>query len=127
VIVLVAVILAAVAVFGTGAARVALSDLAQLETQEAVQRAAEAAAAAAADLLVGGALLADIDPQTQREASDVAAANVTRGSVRSVTATSTSSSTDLVRVTVSLTTGYGGFAGPLTLTASGAAAVPRGP
>jgi len=126
VIVLVAVILAAVALFGTGTARVALSDLAALETQEAAQRAAEAAAGRAADLLIAGTSTAgEIDAATQQEATDVAAADLPRGSLASVSITRTSSSSELVHIQLTLVTSYGGFVGPLRLTASGAAAVPR--
>lgn len=125
-IVLVAAILAVVALFGTGAARVALSDIAVLETQEAAQRAAEAAAGRAADLLIAGtSTSSEIDAATQQEATDVATADLLRGSFSSVTITRTSSTSEVVRVELVLVTSYGGIVGPLHLTASGAAAVPR--
>jgi hypothetical protein len=127
-IVLVAVILGAVALFGTGAARVALSDLAVLETQEAAQRAAEAAVGRAADLIIAGTSTpAEIDAGAQQEATAVATADMLRGSITSVAITRTASASELVRIQLTLVTTYGGFVGPLTLTASGAAAVPRGP
>ncbi|HEX9494763.1 MAG TPA: hypothetical protein VGA38_03285 [Candidatus Limnocylindria bacterium] len=114
------------ALFGTGAARVALSDLAALETQEAAQRAAEAATGKAADLVfVGASTSAEIDAAAQQEATAVATADLVRGSVASVAVTRTSSPTELVRVQVTLVTSYGGLVGPLRLTASGTAAVPR--
>ena len=125
-IVLVAAILAVVAIFGTGAARVALSDVALLETQEAAQRAAEAAAGRAADLLIAGTSTpGEIDAATQQEATDVATADLLRGSFSNVTVTRTSSTSELVRVQLVLVTTYGGIVGPLQLTAPGAAAVPR--
>jgi len=124
--VLVVAILAAVALFGTGAARVALTDLALLETQEAAQRAAEAAAGRAADLLVPGTnSSAQIDAQTSTEATDVATANLIRGSFTNVVVQRTSSASDFVRVTVTLTSTYSGLIGPIDLTATGAASVPR--
>jgi hypothetical protein len=126
VIVLVVAILAAVALFGTGAARVALTDLALLETQEAAQRAAEAAAGRAADLLVPGTNTpSQIDAQTTTEATDVATANLLRGSFTNVVVQRTSSASDFVRVTVTLTSTYSGLIGPIDLTATGAASVPR--
>lgn len=125
-IVLVVAILAAVALFGTGAARVALTDVAMLETQEAAQRAAEAAAGKAADLLVPGTnTQAEIDAQTATEAHDVAAANLIRGALTSANAQRTSSATEFVRVTVTLTSTYGGIIGPIDLTATGSASIPR--
>ena len=125
-IVLVAVILGAVALFGTGAARVALSDLAVLETQEAAQRAAEAAVGRAADLIIAGASTSgEIDAAAQQEATAVATADLLRGSFINVTVTRSSSTTELVRIQLTLTSSYGGFVGPLQLTASGGAAVPR--
>ena len=125
-IVIVAAILAAVALFGTGAARVALTDLAFLETQEAAQRAAEAAAGRAADLLVPGTYTpAEIDAQTQTEATDVSTADLLRGTFGNIVVQRTSSPTEFVRVQVTLTATYGGFIGPLTVSASGTASVPR--
>lgn len=125
-IVLVAAILAVVAIFGTGATRVALSDLALLETQEAAQRAAEAAAGRAADLLIAGTSTpGEIDAAAQQEATDVATADLVRGSFASVLVTRTSSTSELVRVQLTLTTTYRGIVGPLQLAAPGAAAVLR--
>ena len=119
------VVLAAVALFGTGAARVALGDVAVLESQEAAQRAAEAAAGLAADFLVAGRGDVETDEAARAEAETVAGANIARGTVATVTTTRTSTGTDLVSITVTLTVDYGGIAGPLRLTSTGAAAVPR--
>ena len=125
-IVLVVAILAAVALFGTGAARVALTDLALLETQEAAQRAAEAAAGKAADLLVPGTNTpAEIDAQTTTEANAVATANLIRGTFTSANVQRTSSTSEFVHVTVTLTSTYGGIIGPIDLTATGSASIPR--
>ena len=125
-IVLVALVLGIVALFGVGTARVALSDLAVLETQDASQRAAEAAAARCADLIItGGSTEAQIDAAAQDEATSVAGVNAAHGSVANVTVTRTASATDLVDITVTIVVSYGGFAGPLQLSANGAAGVPR--
>jgi hypothetical protein len=128
VIVIVAAILAAVALLGTGLTRVALGDVAALETQEAAQRAAEAAAGRAADLRAPGTNSdAQIDAATQDEATAVAAANLSRGSLVSVSTQRSSSATEYVRVQVTLNSTYGGMIGPLQLSATGTAAVPRTP
>ncbi|OLC51832.1 MAG: hypothetical protein AUH85_18315 [Chloroflexi bacterium 13_1_40CM_4_68_4] len=125
-IVLVVAILAAVTLFGTGAARVALTDLALLETQEAAQRAAEAAAGRAADLLVPGTNTpAQIDAQTSTEVTDIATANLIRGAFVSADVLRTSSPSEFVRVSVTLRSTYGGIIGPVELTATGTASVPR--
>jgi uncharacterized membrane protein YidH (DUF202 family) len=122
---LVAVILAAIAAFGVGVARVSLQDVGLLETQETAQRAAEAAAGVAAELVAGGGVDPAVSAAANAEATRVSNANVTRGTVRAVTATWTSSATELVVVTISLTCDYGGFAGPFSADGSGRAAVPR--
>ena len=124
-IVLVAVILGAVALFGTGTARVVLSDLAVLETQEAAQRAAEAAASRSADLLTAGGTAAEVDAAAQSEASGVSAANLQRGTLGSASVQRSSSASDLVDLQVVLVVNYGGLVGPLQLRATGAASVPR--
>ena len=122
---LAAVVIAAVAAFGVGASRVALGDLDLLEAQEAAQRAAEAAAGHAAELVLAGTPRAEVDAAAQSEASAVAAANLARGSADSLVVTRSSSAQDLVDVTVVLVASYGGFAGPLHVTVSGMAAVPK--
>ncbi len=122
---LAAVVIAAVATFGVGASRVALQDLALLEAQDAVQRAAEAAAGRAAELIVAGAPDAEVDAAARSEAGAVTGANLPRGMAESVTVTRTSPPQDLVDVTVTLVANYGGFAGPLHVTVTGTAAVPR--
>jgi len=128
VIVLVALVLGVVALFGVGAARVALSDVASLEAQDATQRAAEAAVAASADLIVTGTSTnAQIDAAARAEASSVTTANAARGTVRSVSVVRSSSASDLVAVQVTTVISYGGFIGAIDLTTTGSARVPRGP
>ncbi len=124
-IVLATVTIAALVVFGVGASRLALQDLALLEAQDAVQRAAEGSAAHAAELIVAGAPDGDVDMAARSEASALAAANVARGTVGSVSVARSSSTSDLVDVTVTLVASYGGYPGPLTVTTTGRAAVPR--
>lgn len=125
-IVLVAVIVGAVSMFGIGTARVALSDVAVLETQESAQRAAEAAAGRAADMISAGTSTdAEIDAAARSEATSVVRANLTRGSLGSLAVLRTSSASDFVRIDLTLAATYGGFIGPLRLTANGSAAVPR--
>lgn len=124
-IVLATVVAAAVAIFGISASRLAVQDLVALESQQAAQRCAEAAVGRAGELVIVGEADSVIDAAAQNEAAAVADANLTRGERQSVTVVRTSSSTDLAIVTVTLVVRYGGFAGPLTLTATGSAAVPR--
>lgn len=126
-IVLAAAILAVVAVFGAGVGRLGLQDVGLLETQEAAQRAAEAAAVVAAERVVLGDGDAEVTAAANAEASQVSNANVTRGTVRAVNATWTSSPTEIVIVTVELTIDHGGFAGPFSASATGKAAVPQPP
>ena len=123
--VLVAAILSALALFATGTLVVSLQDLAVLETQQAAQRSAEAAAGVAAELTLGRATDDVIQARATSEASDVARANVGRGAVTNVSVARSSSTADLANVTVTLVVSYGGLTGPLTITATGAAAVPR--
>jgi hypothetical protein len=126
VIVLVAVIVGAVALFGIGTARVALTDVAVLETQEAAQRGAEAAAGRAADMKAAGLSTDDeIDAATRTEATNVIRANLSRGSIGSVSVLRTSSVTEFVRIDITLVSSYGGLIGPRLLTASGSVAVPQ--
>ncbi len=122
---LAALVIGAVALFGIGASRVALQDLALLEAQEAAQRSAEAAAGRAAELIIAGAPSSEVDAAAQSESRAVAGANLSRGTADSVSVTRSASARDLVDVTVTLAASYGGFAGPIHLTVSGVAAVPR--
>ncbi len=126
-IVLAAVILAAVAAFGVGVGKVGLEDVGLLETQEAAQRSAEAAAAVGAEHLAVGDGNAVVSAAVTNEATQVSNANIVRGTVRTVAATWTSSGTELIVVTVDLTTDHGGYAGPFSANATGKAAVPRPP
>ena len=127
-IVLVALVLGVIGLFGTGAARVALADLAVLEAQDAAQRAAEAAVGVCADLIVAGASTdAEIDAAARSEAQNVATINAARGTVDGLSVTRGSSATDLVNVQVTAVVRYGGFAGPITITSTGSARVPRSP
>jgi hypothetical protein len=126
VIVLVAVIVGAVAVFGIGTARVALTDVAVLETQEAAQRGAEAAAGRAADMKVAGTSTeVEIDAAARTEATNVIRANLSRGSIGSVSVLRTSSASEFVRIDLTLVSSYGGFIGPRILTATGSVVVPQ--
>lgn len=125
VIVLVASILSALALFATGTLVVSLQDLAVLETQQAAQRSAEAAAGVAAELALARAADEVIQARATSEASDLARANVNRGAVTNVSVTRNPSAADLANVTVTLVVSYGGLTGPLTITATGAASVPR--
>lgn len=123
---LVALILGVVAFFGIGSVRVALGDLAEIEAENAAQRAAEAAAARAYDLLTtSNPSDTQVTIEAQAEAIDVAGANATRGVVQSVTIFRTSSAADLVDITVTIVVDYGGLAGPLEFTRTGAAGVRR--
>lgn len=111
------------ALFGGLTVRVALQDLALLETQQAAQRAAEAAAGVAAERVLAEAT--DAQAAASAEAEAVAAANVRRGQVVGVVTVVTTTETELALVEVALSTSYGGLAGPVTVAVKAAAAVPR--
>jgi hypothetical protein len=121
---LAAVVVAALALFGTGLSRLALQDLEALEAGESAQRAAEAAAGRAADLVLSGAAGPDIDAGARDEATRVATTNLARGSLATLSLVRGSSATDLVTVDLTLTATYGGYAGPFSATVHGVAAVP---
>lgn len=118
-------ILAVIALFGAGTMRVALQDLALLETQQAAQRAAEAAAGVTAELVLAQSSDDAIQSGATNEARAVARANVMRGDVTNVTVTRFPSANDLADLTVTVFTSYGGMTGPLSLRAVAAAGVPK--
>lgn len=118
-------ILAVIAIFGAGTMRVALQDLALLETQQAAQRAAEAAASVTAELVLAQSSDDAIQSAATDEALAVARANVMRGDVTNVAVNRSPSANDLANLTVTVLTSYGGMTGPLSLRAVAAAGVPK--
>lgn len=134
---LAALVLMVLAIFGIGVSQVAARDLFFLETQLAAQRGAEAAASRAANLLASGVPAARVRALARTEAYAVSSANITRGTpcplgalcdfCRFALTIDTGQPDQLVVVTVTVCTRYGGFAGPATAAATAEVAVPKVP
>lgn len=122
---LVAATLAVIALLGSGGLRVAVSDLALLESQQAAQRAAEAAVSLAAELVLAGEPPEAIAAALMDEATSVARANLSRVSLRDIVVERRDEPGDLAGVEVTLRCDVGGIAGPAIVTAIAAAGVPR--
>jgi len=125
VIALAAIVAGIIAIFGVSAGSLAFRDLALLDAQQATEQAALGAAGRASFAAASGSTDAELDAIAQDEAATLATANVSRSTVRSVTAVRTSSPTELVRVEVALVADYSGLAGTGSLTARSTAVVLR--
>jgi len=122
-----AILLLVISVFAVGLERLSLQDVDRLEIEQAAEEAAVAAAGRASLLVAANASDEAVSAALQDEAQRLAAANVERGTIRSVVTAHDSTADYLIRVEVRLSASYGGVAGPLQATATAVGFVKRPP